>query len=187
MRRPPPPSPLEGDGTLQQQDVRPARHLYNPATGTMHLLGCAQREEITRLSREFAIRLRDGREFLTPGTPAVPIMFWFSQAQALMNGSEVCAIAVTLQYPPLNSRWNSQRVVKVVMKSTRGEDDGELYFDPVERTVPHHYYHYDVEWQRQLETAGHMLLLILGLIFVALQVNNALYIMFENRVCSQAL
>jgi len=83
-------------------------------------------------------------------------------------------MSVTVQYPPLSARWNSERVLNLTIRSTRREDD-PLYFNPVEGkniffTYPNH--RESTLSQATLETGGRMILLLLRIASVGLQIRH---------------
>ncbi|KAG0585576.1 hypothetical protein KC19_2G022100 [Ceratodon purpureus] len=180
--------------------------VYFPATGKMHLVGCTRKNhrynEAPPFQQDEATppeTMTDSRiqapapvmfQPLVPDQsfePLAPYMFqtlvWVdpdTEYLPPLNSStpEDCAISVTLQYPPLNARWNWDRVLKYDIRSKRKMGD-PLYFEPVERSAffPYSGRYYDqqdqmLQLQRRTETGGRILLLVLGLVCLALQIQH---------------
>ncbi|KAG0590063.1 hypothetical protein M758_1G067200 [Ceratodon purpureus] len=159
--------------------------VYFLATGKMHLVGCTRWQNVSLFDgaqrREFYHRSTKGS--VTHRVRHVPRLqrhskrAWFVQ---LLNRAspEDCAVSATLQYPPLSVRWNSERVVKYSIRSSRAQDD-PLYFPPIERSmfVPYELLHLEsaanaIHSQRRLETCGRSLILVLGLASIAFQIKH---------------
>lgn len=163
--------------------------VYFPATGKMHLVGCAWKPppiaDWMKFSRNSSMAYNYVPAFLVPEKKSRRRKVWINsdtRHESPLNSStpEDCAIVVTVQYPPLNCRWNRDRVVKYSIHSKREKDD-LLYFEPIERTIfnPYQDYHFrsghnagNIEVQRRLETWGRIVLLVLGLVCVALQIEH---------------
>jgi hypothetical protein len=151
--------------------------VYFPATGKMHLVGCTWKPPPSANRTKFAFpvpekKRRREKAWINPGT----------RHTHPLNSStpEDCAIAVTVQYPPVNSRWNRHRRLRYSIRSKREKDD-PLYFEPIKRSIfnPYQDYHFNypgyrdnIEGQRRLETWGRIVLLVLGLVCVALQIEH---------------
>ncbi|KAG0585577.1 hypothetical protein KC19_2G022200 [Ceratodon purpureus] len=175
-----------------------AEGVYFPATGEMHSIGCTRKHlnvddsaspvTISPVSADDYVISSEGVMDNTPvaiATLSVQEALWIdpdTEHYPLLNSStpEDCAISVTLQYPPLSPRWNWERFLKFSIRSKREMDD-PLYFHPFEQSVffPYLDRHNSsasgtdkILLQRRLETGGRMLLLVLGLVCLAQQINH---------------
>nr|PNR31415.1 hypothetical protein PHYPA_025536 [Physcomitrium patens] len=162
--------------------------VYFPATGEMYLVGCARGQK----------NFSDFANYSATSTPPTMHDFGLSPAKMInvtydfrpiltvsfatveldgMQPLSKTAILATLHYPPLNCRWNSDRVLKYSLRSNRAKDD-PLYFAPLEGGVFFLYFsrYYNSEApmqsQRSLETGVQILVLVLGLVCVALQIEH---------------
>jgi hypothetical protein len=169
--------------------------VYFPATGKMHLVGCSwpipdwheySMNSTPPMADHFVVS--ESNEWMNIPVAAPAVSFPFQEAwidpdirhEPPLNSStpKDCAIEVTVQYPPLHCRWNRDRAVKYSIHSKREKDD-PLYFEPIERSIfsPYHGCHYwnhfdTFKVQQRLETWGRIVLLVLGLVCVALQIEH---------------
>ncbi|KAG0613900.1 hypothetical protein M758_6G138000 [Ceratodon purpureus] len=174
-----------------------AEGVYFPASGTMHLVGCAREDPLSGLPSVYAnstptvVMSDDVLDHVEAETESV-----LPSAQLLWSNLEMhhepplnssaaydCAISATVQYPPLNCRWNKDRVVKYSFRSNRAKDDPLYFGPPIEGRafVPYLQRYFrdynDSEnlllWQRRLETGGQVSLLMLGLLCIARQIDHS--------------
>lgn len=161
--------------------------VYFPATGKMHLVGCTRWKRLPDFESDSVstpARMQDfaasRAEMMNVSDTPAPAELWYarwtdpdSYHEPPLNSStpEDCAISATVQYPPLNCRWNTDRILKYSVRSKREKDD-PLYFEPVERSAFFTYLHRDILLQRRLETGARILLLVLGLVCLALQIEH---------------
>ncbi|KAG0598043.1 hypothetical protein M758_12G040500 [Ceratodon purpureus] len=155
--------------------------VYFPATGRMHLVGCVRTVPLDLVfpdgvatpvsSQDVEIR----PTFLEDD----PDSFHFPPLNSSIPYD--CAISATVQYPPLASRpCSPDRVLKYSIRSNRAKDD-PLYFKPIKRSAFSSYIeceshminpNYDLQSQRRIENGGRIVLLLLGILCVALELDH---------------